>query len=111
VTLIVVYNYVYQDHKQVENIKPVFSGTSDALEKKLDKNPAKLNKEVVVILGKITAKVQLGLVLDEKVFCQFLDTSQVSLYSENSQVKVKGFLTGYDSLLNEIKLNQCIVIE
>lgn len=107
--IVVIYNYTYKNHKQVISITPSFTGTSTELIQQLESNPIKWNKKVVVLNGKVTALEDNGLVMDEKIYCQFSNVPNI--YKKNVTIKIKGFLIGYDSLLNEIKLNQCIVIK
>ena len=66
-----------------------------------------LNK-AVEITGKVTSINENVITLDEKVSCQLLVSEEVLL---NSQVKIKGRVTGYDDLLEELKLDQCLVVK
>jgi hypothetical protein len=66
-----------------------------------------LNK-AVEITGKVTNVGKNVITLDGKVSCQLQVSEQVIL---NSQLKIKGRVTGYDDLLEELKLDQCLVIK
>ena len=66
-----------------------------------------LNK-AVEISGKVTSINENVITLDEKVSCQLVGADEVLL---NSQVKIKGRVTGYDDLLEELKLDQCLVVK
>jgi hypothetical protein len=66
-----------------------------------------LNK-AVEITGKVTNVADNVITLNEKVSCQLQVPEQVAL---NSQVKIKGRVTGYDDLLEELKLDQCVIIK
>ena len=66
-----------------------------------------LNK-AVEITGKVTNVTENVITLEGKVSCQLQVSDQVLL---NSQVKIKGRVTGYDDLLEELKLDQCLVIK
>lgn len=66
-----------------------------------------LNK-AVEITGKVTNVNDNVITLDEKVSCQLQVSKQVVL---NSQVKIKGRVTGYDDLLEELKLDQCLIVK
>jgi hypothetical protein len=65
-----------------------------------------LNK-AVEITGKVTNVTDNVITLDQKVSCQLQVSEQVAL---NSQVKIKGRVTGYDDLLEELKLDQCLIV-
>ena len=66
-----------------------------------------LNK-AVEISGKVTSVNVDVITLDEKVSCQLVVSDKVLL---NSQVKIKGRVTGYDDLLEELKLDQCLIVK
>jgi hypothetical protein len=66
-----------------------------------------LNK-AVEITGKVTNITENVITLDGKVSCQFEASEKVNL---DSQVKIKGRVTGYDDLLEELKLDQCLIVK
>jgi hypothetical protein len=66
-----------------------------------------LNK-AVAITGKVTNITENVITLDGKVSCQLQVSEQVNL---DSQVKIKGRVTGYDDLLEELKLDQCLIVK
>ncbi len=66
-----------------------------------------LNK-AVEITGKVTNVAENVITLDGKVSCQLQVLEQTAL---NSQVKIKGRVTGYDDLLEELKLDQCLIVK
>ena len=66
-----------------------------------------LNK-AVEITGKVTNITKNVITLDGKVSCQLQVSEQVNL---DSQVKIKGRVTGYDDLLEELKLDQCLIVK
>jgi hypothetical protein len=65
-----------------------------------------INK-AVEISGKVTSVNGNVITLDEKVSCQLLVSEKAAL---NRQVKIKGRVTGYDDLLEELKLDQCLIL-
>ena len=66
-----------------------------------------LNK-AIEITGKVTNITENVITLDGKVSCQLQVSEQVNL---DSQVKIKGRVTGYDDLLEELKLDQCLIVK
>jgi hypothetical protein len=66
-----------------------------------------LNK-AVEINGKVTNVTDNVITLDGKVSCQLQVLKQVVL---NSQIKIKGRVTGYDDLFEELKLDQCLIVK
>ena len=113
ITTVVGYNYVYQDHRDIENeqaeftissaeINQLFSENSTAAEQKF------LNKSIEVS-GLITDINSNDITIDDKVFCQFANNLETSL-DKNEKVKIKGRVIGYDDLLEQVKLDQCTII-
>ena len=66
-----------------------------------------LNK-AVEISGNVTSVKGNVITLDQKISCQLLVSEEVLI---NSQVKIKGRVTGYDDLLEELKLDQCLIVK
>lgn len=66
-----------------------------------------LNK-AVEISGKITSISPNLIILDEKISCQFqIEQKEVV----GSQIVIKGRVTGYDDLLEELKIDQCLILK
>ncbi|MCH2035039.1 MAG: hypothetical protein MK202_16135 [Tenacibaculum sp.] len=103
------YNYVFKKADTTEDIKISFKGSSKDLLLKLSKNVDELNSKAVLIEGKISSINDEGIIIDETVFCQFTDLQSTQKLKESQTVKIKGIIIGYDDLLNELKLNQCIL--
>lgn len=70
-------------------------------------NTKYLNK-AVEIYGKVTSVNENVITLDKKVSCQLAVSEKVLI---ESQLKIKGRVTGYDDLLQELKLDQCIIVK
>jgi hypothetical protein len=109
VAMLVAYKYMYHDHRDISNEKSLFSITVKELLKDFlaDENKAntKYLDKSITVKGKITS-IDLRnktLVLDEKVFVILLTSTDVKL---NTEVSIQGRLIGYDSLLEEIKIDQ-----
>ncbi|WP_282136158.1 OB-fold protein [Seonamhaeicola maritimus] len=110
---VVIYNYIYKDHRNISTEKAEFTITSIELSNEfqiapLDSEKKYLNK-TIEISGLISEVNALNLVLNEKIFCQLLNPVNESVLKGNS-IKVKGRCIGYDDLLEEIKLDQCIIM-
>jgi hypothetical protein len=84
--------------------KVVFSEFTNNLETATVKY---LNK-TVEISGKVTRVDENVITLDEKVSCQLQNTRKVFIESD---VIIKGRVTGYDDLLEELKLDQCLIVK
>ena len=66
-----------------------------------------LNK-AVEISGKVTAIDKNVVTINETISCQLKTENAVTL---NSNVVVKGRITGFDDLLEELKLDQCLIVK
>ncbi len=109
VAIFVLYKFLYHEHRNIANEKPVFSITVSELLKDFlaDENNAnaKYLDKSISIKGKVT-NIDLPnktIVLDEKVFVILTISTDVKL---NTEVSIQGRLIGYDSLLEEIKIDQ-----
>ncbi|WP_299106034.1 hypothetical protein [uncultured Winogradskyella sp.] len=112
IAAIVSYNYIYQDHRTIENETTEFVMTSQEIKSQFSKEIKTaetnyLNKTIEVsgLVSEINAK---DITLDDKVFCQFSETIEASI-KNNSALKIKGRVIGYDDLLEQVKLDQCTI--
>lgn len=87
--------------KTATDIFTEFSNNSEIATKKY------LNKTVQVS-GKVTTIGEDVITLDEKVFCQLQVSKSVAV---GSQIIIKGRVTGYDDLLDELKLDLCLIVK
>jgi hypothetical protein len=106
------YQYIYQDHRNIENETAVFNLSAQNITNEFEINPsdaeAKYLNKTIVIKGIITSLGQNQITVNNKVFCQL--TSSTLILKINQKVTLKGRFIGYDNLLEEIKLDQCHII-
>jgi len=104
------YNYIYQDHRNIENEAPEFNLKSDILIDEFIKDSQTSEKKylnkTIKISGKITEINNKTLIIDTNIFCQFKNQISTSI-KINEPVSIKGRCIGFDDLLEEIKLDQC----
>jgi len=93
------------------DIKPKFHGTAEAFSSLVDKDMAVWLQEVIEIQGNITSIEKDGVILNNHIYCQFDNPEKHKNLKENMLVSIKGKMIGFDELLMEIKLNQCIIIK
>lgn len=113
IAVVVGYNYIYQDHRDIESEIAEFSIVSSDIsklfsEKTITAEKKFLNKTIEVS-GLISEINTSDITIDDKVFCQFSNNIKTSL-SENDKIKIKGRVIGYDDLLEQVKLDQCTII-
>lgn len=114
IVVIIGYNYVYQDHRDISSENPEFVLAARTIAEEFANEPIKseekyLNK-TIVILGNVSESTVKDATLDSKVFCQFKDSLQSPLTLDSS-IKIKGRIIGYDDLLEQVKLDQCTLIQ
>jgi hypothetical protein len=103
------YKYLYHEHRDIANEKAAFSLTVNELVQEFltdeNKANAKYLDKSITLKGKVT-NVDLTnntIVINEKVFALLIKSTEVKL---NTEVSIQGRLIGFDSLLEEIKLDQ-----
>lgn len=109
VILFVSYKYLYHEHRDISNEKALFSLTANEILKDflLDESKANLKylDKSITITGKITNidTKNNTIVIDEKVFVLL---KKIPVVKQSEVIIVQGRVIGYDSLLEEIKLDQ-----
>ncbi|WP_310555850.1 OB-fold protein [Flavobacterium sp.] len=110
------YSYLYKgarDYASEETIKieSVLKFNSELAKDEVNANKKYLNK-IIEISGIVTQidAAQKAILIDEKLFAIVVnsDFEKVKL---NSNVHIKGRFLGYDELLEEIKLDNCYLIQ
>jgi len=107
------YNYIYQDHRDIENESAEFAMPSSEIALQFSQDPTSaeqqfLNKTIEVS-GLISEINTNDITIDDKVFCQFSNNIETAL-DKSDKVKIKGRVIGYDDLLEQVKLDQCTII-
>jgi len=103
------YKYLYHEHRDIATETPSYSVTVNQLLAAFTQDETKANSKYldksISIKGKVTSidQANKSIVLDEKVYVILMNSTDVTL---NSEVLVQGRLIGYDSLIEEIKLDQ-----
>lgn len=113
--LMVGYFYVYHGHRDIANEEESYTVAVKTLFSDYQNNEMEADKkylnQTLIVSGNITSvSIEThSLVLDEKMFAVFSDkiVGEIKL---NSKIKIKGRLIGYDSLLEELKMDQCIIL-
>ena len=109
ITATVVYFYAMQPPKQIESKKVDFTGSSDSFLSEVQKDFAVWQDKVVLLTGTITTADENGIILSNQIYCQFREDVDKTAIQPNQEIKLKGRVIGYDDLLEELKLDQCII--
>lgn len=104
-----VYFYAMQPPAKIESKKVDFTGSSDSFLSEVQKDFALWQDKVVLLTGTITTADENGIVLSNQIYCQFREDVNKTDIQPSQEIKLKGRVIGYDDLLEELKLDQCII--
>ena len=106
------YHYIYQDHRDIESETAAFTFTAEDITNEFEINPSdaesKYLNKTIIISGIITELNSNQITVNDKVFCQL--NKATNILKTHQEVTLKGRFIGYDNLLEEIKLDQCYII-
>ena len=105
------YQYIFMSPKKVVEITPEFTADANEFNSLIDENLPSWIGKVVQISGKATQISQDGILLNGSIYCQFENSQDIQSITKNQNIVIKGKLVGFDELLMETKLNQCIIIQ
>jgi hypothetical protein len=110
-----IYFYVYKSHRDITSESVAFTLSALQLHQDFmndsETNIKKYADETIETYGKITF-LDLendAIVLDDKVFLKMTDKISKDLTIQQT-VKIKGRFVGFDDLLEELKMDQCIIV-
>lgn len=106
------YGFLFEEARNIESEMPDYSITASKLLQDYTSNPEKadslyLNK-TIEIKGKVIKETDSVIILEKNVFCLFTKKTNDKLI--NNEVIVKGKCIGYDELFEEVKIDQCTII-
>jgi len=104
-----VYQYISMSPKDIVEITPEYVGDATEFNFLVTDNLSYWTGKVVQITGEVTELTEDGVVINGTIFCQFENGNDQQSIVENQQINIKGKLVGFDEILMEIKLNQCIL--
>lgn len=112
--IILGYRYIYKSHRDIksENASYVVNSSNILMEFSLniELSTEKYLNKVIEIKGNVTKVNNYGLEIDKKINCYF-DQTIIKVELLDKQITIKGRFIGFDELLEEIKIDQCTVIE
>ncbi len=105
------YQYVFAAPAKTNEITATYTGAADEFKYLVTENPASWSQKIVQLKGTVTAINEEGILLNGTIYCQFENKQNLQSISKNQSVVIKGKYVGFDELLMEIKINQCIIIQ
>ena len=110
-----VFLYTYREHRDIANEEGSYTIATSELFTEFQINESSANAkyldktiEVTGNLSSIDIETK-SIVIDEKLFA-ILKNPVPKVLQPNSKIKIKGRLIGYDALLEELKMDQCILV-
>lgn len=107
------YLYIFQNHRNIANETSSYETNAINLINEFFINPTdsetKYLNKTIEVTGNVTDIDLKNITIDKIVFCQFHEN--IETLTKSSQLIIKGRFIGYDDLLNQIKLDQCIIIK
>jgi uncharacterized protein YxeA len=109
------YFYVYKDHRDIASEKESYLVSAISIYDEFKKDETKSNQKyldkTIEVYGKMSS-MDLStntIVLDDKLTAVFADKIPINV-EKSSVLKIKGRFIGYDDLLEELKMDQCVLI-
>ena len=93
----------------IESKEVDFTGSSDTFLAEIQKDISAWQDNVVVLTGIVTQRDENGITLSNRIYCQFRKDVNTTPIKEYQEIRLKGRVIGYDDLLDELKLDQCII--
>lgn len=107
------YKYLYKSHRNIESENARFSLTAQQIHSEFNNDPVisqnKYDNETMEISGIVSEFNETEITIDDKVFCQFSEPITQKETLPNSRITIKGRFIGFDDLLEQVKLDQCII--
>lgn len=105
------YQYVFSAPETTKQITETFKGEAKEFSYLVTENSTQWTGKVIQLTGTVTEINDAGILLNETIYCQFENEAHIQHITKNQRLVIKGKFVGFDELLMEIKLNQCIIIQ
>ena len=104
------YNYLYQDHRNIQQEATEISIPAPDLVTFFKENKSeKILNKTIEVTGLITDINPKSLTLDNKVQCSF--EFEVDNFKLNQSIQIKGRCIGFDELFEIVKMDQSLIIK
>lgn len=113
IMILVVFLFTSKNHRIIHKEVSAYSLSSSQLiydfHQDYEAALIKYSNQTITISGRVTQKLENSLVIQDKIHCVFANS--VDDLKPPSSVTIKGRCVGYDDLLHEIKMDQCILLQ
>lgn len=110
-----VYLYTYKEHRDIANEKESFTVAVTDIFLEFQANEVNANSKyldkTIEVRGDLTSVdvATKSIVINDKLFATFKDFPPKTLQL-NAKIKIKGRFLGYDALVEELKMDQCVLV-
>jgi len=109
------HNYIYKNHRDISSEKESFFVSVVELKNDYKKNDSLANlkylNKTIIIYGKISSLDLVSNILAVDTSLSATIKSKNSALRVNDSIKLKGRFIGYDDLLEELKMDECSIVE
>ena len=109
ITAFIVYRHAMQPPTTIESKEVDFTGSSDTFLAEIQKDISTWQDNVVVLTGIKYSVDENGITFEQIESIVSLEKMSTPLIKEYQEIRLKGRVIGYDDLLDELKLDQCII--
>lgn len=114
IVAILAYNYIYKSHRNIEEESPSYvisaSDLMSEFSKDIENSSIKYLDKTIQVSGIVSSIDKTSLVIENKINCYFNDTIINYKQLLDKNIIVKGRCIGFDELLEEIKIDQCTIV-
>lgn len=103
------YKIAYKPHKTIEEQAVAFSGTAENFKTEVAADSEKWQNAIIQLEATISDTDEGGVMMNETIYGQF-KTGYSAPVKTGDNVVIKARFVGYDDLLEEIKLDNCIIL-
>ncbi|WP_452223407.1 OB-fold protein [Lacinutrix chionoecetis] len=112
--VIVGYNYIYKEHRNISSERADHTISSTSLSNDFindtNNSESKYLNKTIEVTGIISEINENDITLNDIVFCNFASGVNTKSLKLKTPVTIKGRCIGYDDLLEQVKLDQCTII-
>lgn len=107
VLLFIVTKIVYAPHEKTADVESVYKGKASDFITNMNIDTTITAGIVIELSGRVTSVLDSTITIDNNIFCQF--SNQPTLINLGENVLVKGRYIGFDDIMGEVKLDNCIL--
>ncbi len=108
-TIFLTYNYLYQEHRDIQNENADFNISSTELFEAFNNTPELANKKfinkVIKFQGRLSKLDEQFIIVQPNIFCSIDSTFNFANINLGDTLLLKGRCVGFDDLFSEVKMD------